>query len=228
MRLELEELARCLNMTPDTVERWIRQGSIPVRKKASHCTFSIAALKQWAQENSLTFSMPDKTNRAAAQPVEDSFLSAMERGGVLYDISGDTVERVLHAAVERIRLLPEPEQKKALYESLIAREELMSTGIGNGVAIPHPRKPLLHESIPAFITTCFLKEPVAFQAVDKKPVFVLFVIVCPTSKSHLYLLSRLSFCLRDDGFITLLKGIPDARTFFSGVKVFQRQFDASG
>jgi len=53
------------------------------------------------------------------------------------------------------------------------------------------------------ITTCFLKNEIDFNAVDKKPVFVLFLMLCSTTKLHLKLLSKLSLCLREKAFISL-------------------------
>jgi PTS system nitrogen regulatory IIA component len=79
---------------------------------------------------------------------------------------------------------------------LLARESLGSTGIGDGIAIPHPRNPIvLHLSQPA-ITLCFLEQPVDFGAVDGKPVDKLFVITSPTVRTHLSLLSQLAWLLR--------------------------------
>lgn len=228
MQLQLDELARCLNTTSGTVERWVRQGRIPVRKKGNQCVFNSKALQKWTDENNLSFMMPDTKPKKTPKKENADFISAVKRGGILYDIAGDSVEEVLHSAVNQIGCLTTADEKKALYESLIAREELMSTGIGNGVAIPHPRKPLPYDSIPAFITTCFLKNQINFNSVDKKPVFVMFIITCPTSKSHLYLLSRLSFCLRNDGFIKQLSEIPDSEMFYTKVKEFQNRFDSPG
>jgi PTS system nitrogen regulatory IIA component len=83
---------------------------------------------------------------------------------------------------------------------LLAREALASTGIGDGIAIPHVRSPIvLHVSEPT-ITLCFLERPVDFAALDGRPVRALFLLVSPTVRAHLSLLSRLAFALRDPGF----------------------------
>src|SRR5262249_48316043 len=77
---------------------------------------------------------------------------------------------------------------------------LQSTGIGEGIAIPHVRNPIvLHVPRPT-VTLCFLDRPIDFGALDGKPVHVLFAMVSPTVRAHLRLLSRLSFALHDAGF----------------------------
>jgi PTS system nitrogen regulatory IIA component len=226
MRLQIEEFAASLKLTPDTIERWIRQGRIPVRKKGTFCVFNMLSLKKWADTNNLTFIMPGSEPLKKPEDMMDNLFPAMKRGGVFYDIEGDAVEAVLSAAVTHISCFKTAGQKEALYESLVAREALMSTGIGKGVAIPHPRTPLGYNDISAFITTCFLKKPVNYKAVDKLPVNVLFVIVCPSSKRHLHLLARLSFCLRDEEFLNFLAQIPEQSIFFDKVAEFDTRFDA--
>jgi mannitol/fructose-specific phosphotransferase system IIA component (Ntr-type) len=87
--------------------------------------------------------------------------------------------------------------REFLYKVLLARESLGSTGIGDGIAIPHVRNPIvLHLSRP-IVTLCFLERPVDFGALDGQPVNTLFTLISPTVRAHLHLLSRLAFTLRD-------------------------------
>ncbi|PIW60523.1 MAG: PTS fructose transporter subunit IIA, partial [Candidatus Omnitrophica bacterium CG12_big_fil_rev_8_21_14_0_65_50_5] len=98
-----------------------------------------------------------------------------------------------------VDLLPLPPKmnKASLWQMLVAREHMMSTAVGNGVAIPHVRNPVvLHIDHPS-VTLCFLKKPVDFKAIDDKPVFILFTILSPSVKKHLAILSRLAFCLQN-------------------------------
>jgi len=87
----------------------------------------------------------------------------------------------------------------------MAREALSSTGIGGGVAIPHVRKPVVMPLQRPMVALCFPAQPVEFAAVDGKPVFALFAIICPQARAHLPLLSRLAFFLRSEPFRALLE-----------------------
>lgn len=222
------EIARCLNIAPSILERWIRQGRIPVKKKGDQCIFNRQALQRWADANhlKLELSIPESDTGKTTESRMDDLLTVMQRGGVFYDVEGNSIEEVLNSAVELIKDLT-TDQKKGLYESLLAREKLMSTGIGKGVAIPHPRTPMGFSNFPAMITTCFLKTPVNYQAVDKQPVFILFLLISPTSKDHLHLLSRLSFCVRDENFMKLLNQKPDEDTFFEKIAEIEGRLDPS-
>jgi len=226
MRLDLKTFAAALGITPDTAERWIRQGRIPVRIKENQCVFSLSSIQKWAGANNLTYTPPGAEIQNTLDEQAENLRVAMERGGVYYDIKGESAAEVIRAGVSSITCFDTQGQKETLYESLLAREELMSTGIGKGVAIPHPRTPLDYGEIPAFITTCFLKDPVDYKAVDRQPVSVLFLLICPSSKSHLQLLARLSFCLRDEAFIEFLSNTPDQMAFFKKIEELDQRFDA--
>jgi PTS system nitrogen regulatory IIA component len=81
---------------------------------------------------------------------------------------------------------------------LEAREAMGSTGIGDGIAIPHVRNPIvLHVDRP-FVSLALLRHPVEFDAIDGQPVHALFIVVSPTVPVHLRILAQLGFLLRDD------------------------------
>ena len=232
MKLRLAEFAQTLGIPASTIERWIRQGRIPVRKKGDQCVFSRSTLEKWAAANHLNFNLSKKAPAAASadNPKQEHPLrlrTVMERGGIAYGIKGSSVDEVLSSAVAKVSGFETPERQEALLDSLKAREQLMSTGIGKGVAIPHPRTPLKYDDIPAVITTCFLEAPIDYHAVDQEPVFVLFLLVSPSSKLHLHLLAQLSFCLRDASFLAMLRNKPDPETLLDRISEFDSRFDAS-
>ncbi|MDO9262551.1 MAG: PTS sugar transporter subunit IIA [Desulfosalsimonadaceae bacterium] len=226
MELELEKLAVSLNLPPATVERWIRQGRLPVRQKGSQCIFSQSSLKKWAETNHLTFAPKGPEISGTPEIPADTLSGAMERGGIFYDVEGHSIETVLQSVVDRVGFLQSSEQKHSLYESLLAREQLMSTGIGRGVAIPHPRTPLGEIEGISRISVCFLKAPVDYKALDRQPVFVLFVLVCPSAKTHLRLLARLSYCLREESFVDFLRHQPEHHAFYEKIRDVDSRFDA--
>ncbi len=225
MEVPLFEFAECMNTDPGTVERWIRQGRIPVKRKGDSCIFNREVLEKWAAAHNIRFVMPGKARPGEPEIAADSLVAAMASGGVHYDVPGRSVSEVLRAAADRLEGLPDRESRDILYEKLIDREQMMSTGIGKGVAVPHPRTPLQDKAVDARIGVCFLETPVDFRAVDKKPVDVLFVLVTPTARQHLHLLSRISFCLREDAFLRILNQRPDRERFLKAVAEFENRLD---
>jgi len=99
--------------------------------------------------------------------------------------------------------------RSIVFDSLFAREKLGSTGLGQGIAIPHGRIKGLKDALGAFIR---LAEPVPFDAPDGRPVFLLFVLLVPeqANEHHLQLLSELAQMFSDRAFREQLLNAPDA------------------
>jgi PTS system nitrogen regulatory IIA component len=126
-----------------------------------------------------------------------SLVDALERGGIHRDVAGSTRNEVLEA-VAHLPGVPAHVDRGLLAAVLCSREGLASTGIGGGIAVPHPRDPLiLHVEAP-IVMLCFLARGVDFKAVDRRPVRVLFTLLSPTIPLHLRLLARLAHALHDD------------------------------
>ncbi|MFW5908908.1 MAG: PTS sugar transporter subunit IIA [Desulfosalsimonas sp.] len=228
MELTIQEFCKCLDMPLSTIERWIRQGRIPVKKTGNKCIFSDTAIRKWAEEHNLHYHPPGEGQTESLPEKLETLTEAVESGGIYYGIPGDSVEEVLDDAVWKMENIESEEDRKVLYDSLIAREQMMSTGVGNGVAIPHPRTPLDREGIPTQLAAFFLEKPVDYKAVDKKPVNVLFLLVAKSSKEHLHLLSRLSYCLRDHSFLQMLSEMPDSQTLKGKIREFDAILNGSG
>jgi PTS system nitrogen regulatory IIA component len=198
MELTLSDVAARLKVPLDTIHRWIRQGKIPVHSSRGEYVIRLSVFERWAAEHQLPIHSPNQSeacNRAAAQ----NLAGAMQQGGVFLQISGKNKETVLQQSVD---LLPniQPAERNLIYEKLVEREQLASTGIGHGIALPHPRAPLTLGLACPQITTCYLEKPIAYGAIDHQPVGVLMILLSTSTKEHLDLLSRIAFCLRDADF----------------------------
>ena len=199
MQLTVRDAAKLLNVSDKTIYRWINQGNLAAYRVNEQYRFNRAELLEWATSNKINVSVeifhePEST--AAPLP---GLADALEAGGIFYRIGGGDKESVLRSVVETMRL-PEEVDRDFLFRVLLAREGLGSTGIGDGIAIPHVRNPVvLHVQRPS-ICLCFLEKPIDFGALDGKPVFALFSMISPTVRAHLHLLSRLSFALHNPAF----------------------------
>jgi len=224
MKRSLKTVSDALDLPLTTVERWIRQGRIPVQRNGSDAIFSPAALERWASTHHLSFSLGEEQTDNDTPEAFGSLVAAMQRGKVCYGIDGGDAAGILHGVVACVDFLPE-DVREELYEKLMERERLASTGIGNGIAIPHPREPLSKPPESPIIATYFAEKPVQYGAIDDQPVSTLFLLISPTVKHHLHLLSRLSFCIRDGAFVDFLQTQPDAGTLHSRVAKFEKRLD---
>jgi PTS system nitrogen regulatory IIA component len=146
---------------------------------------------------------------ARQAPDEVPPLSELLRaGGIHLDVGGEDKRSVLKDVVVRLPLPPELD-RDFLVSVLEAREAMGSTGIGDGIAIPHARNPIvLHVERP-LVALCLLKHPVDFEAPDGLPVHALFVLIAPSVPVHLKILARLGLVLRDPVLRQLLQQRPD-------------------
>ena len=226
MELELKVVAKALDLPTGTIERWIKQGRIPIKRRGSICVFEKSLLEKWAHTHhlSLTLSERQDTMHAVEHHGLDSLESVMKRGGVLKDVEGNDMLSIFRAVA--MHFFPQStSSQEILIEKLMQREELVSTGIGKGVAIPHPRSPLPEFFPTPLILTVYLKKAIEFKAIDGRPVLILFFLLCPNTECHLHLLSRLSFCLRDSGFIDFIKTCPEADSLVNRVEIIEKHIE---
>lgn len=224
MELPTEQLARRLGLAESTVTRWIRQGRLPATQRDDVCSFDERELDAWARSHKLTLAAPG-SSAAAAEDRPVDVLAALHRGGLHHRVGGHDLPSVLAAAVE---LSPVAEAARAgLLRSLLEREELSSTGIGNGVAVPHPRNPLPELARHPSVTTCLLERPVDFNAVDGRPVTAVLLLLSPTVRHHLKLLSQLAFLLRDPTFSTALAEGARAARFWAAAEEASDRLEAA-
>jgi PTS system nitrogen regulatory IIA component len=203
-KLTVRDAAALLNVSEKSVYRWIKQGVLPAYRVDDQYRINRTELLEWATERKLhvspeIFSEPEREGELAP-----TLEQALRAGGIHDRIAGRDKAAVLRAVVELLQL-PDDVDRKFLYEVLLAREALGSTGVGDGIAIPHVRNPIvLHLSQP-IVTLCFLEQPIDFGAIDGQPVHTLFTLISPTVRAHLHLLSRLAFVLRDPRFAAAVR-----------------------
>jgi nitrogen PTS system EIIA component len=203
MQLGVRDVAQILNVSEKTVYRWIQQGHLPAYRVNEQYRFNRAELLEWAtaQRVNVSASIFDEPEGNGAPVL--GLADALKTGGIHYRVGGSDLPSVLQNVID-VMSLPEEVDRAFLLKVLLARESLGSTGIGNGIAIPHVRNPIvLHIPRPT-ITLCFLEHPIEFGALDGKPVHTLFTIISPTVRAHLNLLSRLAFALRQETFTAFI------------------------
>lgn len=204
MQLSVKDTAKLLNVTEKTIYRWIKQQVIPFYRINEQFRFNRSELLDWATSRRIQVSSEIFQEAESSKSPLPSLSDTLRQGGIFYRIGGNDKPTVLRAIVEVLNL-PEAVDREFLYQVLMARETLGSTGIGDGIAIPHVRNPVvLHVSKPS-IALCFLDHPIDFRAIDGQPVGTLFTLISPTVRAHLHMLSRLGFVLQDQDFKQAIK-----------------------
>ncbi len=186
MQLTVREAASYLRVDEATVRRWILRRGLPVHRVNERLHLNAIELWEWATENGISVSRT-LLEQAQRQPEQVPPLSELlSAGGIHHDV------------------LPAEVDREFLATTLEAREAMGSTGIGDGIAIPHVRNPILLHVTAPFVTLCLLRDAVEFDAVDGRPVHALFTVVSANVPGHLRILGQLGFVLHDQELRRLL------------------------
>jgi PTS system nitrogen regulatory IIA component len=203
MKLTVRDVSELLDVSEKTVYRWLNERKLPGYRMSGQYRFSRAEVLEWATANKVNLPVGALQETEHSDQPLPTLLEALQLGGIFYRIGGSDKTAALRNVVEVVRL-PDEVNREFLLQVLLAREELSSTALGEGIAVPHARNPVvLHLSKP-LVSLCFLERPIEFGALDGQPVQALFTLISPTLRAHLHLLARLSFVLRDAKFKSLV------------------------
>jgi nitrogen PTS system EIIA component len=205
MMLDVKEVAKLLTVSEKTVYRWITKNEIPAYKIGENYRFNRVELLEWATANRIKVSyqiFDEVLETGSSMP---TLAEAINTGGIHYRVPGKDTKSVL-ASIVNIIHLPDDIDRDFLLGALLARENLGTTAIGDGIAIPHVRNPIIFHVSKPLLAVCFLEQAIDFGALDGKPVDTVFTIITHTVRSHLHLLSRLSYALHQPRIRAIMNG----------------------
>lgn len=126
------------------------------------------------------------------------------------------IEHISHFLSEHI----EDTTADDIYDNLIAREKLGSTGIGEGIAIPHSRLRQCEDTLGALF---LLEDPIDFDSIDRQPVDLVFVLLVPeeATEQHLQTLSMLASHFQNADFRQALRNSADTQALYDAATHFE-------
>lgn len=186
--LTIEEVAKYLRVSDRTVYDWAQKGEIPAGKIGTVWRFKKSEIEHWVNDR-----LSSDHNRNSDEEIQIRNILSPDR---VCFINQRTKHDALIQLSEVLSSAPQIKNKKELTEEILKREELMSTAIGRGIAIPHVRLLSVTDLVMA-IGVC--KKPIDdFEPIDEQPVRLLFMIAAAYNQ-HSYYLKTIS------NFTTLFK-----------------------
>jgi PTS system nitrogen regulatory IIA component len=225
MQLDVRDAARFLGVDEGTLHRWVRRGELRARQVHDQYRLDRIDLLEFASNRGISVS-PEMLAETGGRPPLARLADAVRSGGVHRDVPGSDKASVLRAVVERLTL-PSGADRDFLCQMLLAREQLGSTGFGNGIAFPHPRNPIVLRVAAPSVAVCYLASPVDFDALDGKPVHTLFTLVSPSVRVHLHLLAVLAAALHDDEVLAAIAARADADRVVAELDRVEARLDAT-
>ena len=128
-----------------------------------------------------------------------NIFSLLDTQSVLPNLEVNNKAEILQRLVSSLEGKVSAEESEKILEAVQEREEIMSTGVGKGLAIPHGKTAAIEQTYAAFAV---LKEPVEYEAIDHKPVKMVFLLAGPQSSNslHIKMLSRISRLMNNSDF----------------------------
>jgi nitrogen PTS system EIIA component len=180
--LTIEEVARYLRVSERTVYDWAQKGEIPSGKIGTVWRFKKSEIERWVNERL-------SSNRPASVFSVVQIQNILSPDRILF-LNFSKKRDALVALAENLAGAPQIKSRQELVAEILRREELMSTAIGRGIAIPHVRL----SSVTDLVVSVGVSQSdiIDFQSLDDVPVRLLFMIAAAYNQ-HAYYLQTLSF-----------------------------------
>jgi nitrogen PTS system EIIA component len=132
---------------------------------------------------------------------------------VLPNLKANSKKQLLQLMAERAAAITELPERE-VFDTILQRERLGSTGVGNGIAIPHGKLAGVDKIVGVFAR---LDNPVDFEALDDQPVDLVFMLLAPegAGADHLKALSRIARVLRDAEIVRKIRGSSEANAIYT-------------
>lgn len=195
MKLTVSEAASLLGSAEERVYDWIDEAELPAQKIRGQLRINRTDLLEWATEHNITLA-PRAFRQERGTP---SLADALRAGGVHHHVEGSDVQTILRNIIELLPL-EDSADRALLLDVLLARHALGVTPVGDGIAIPHVRTPIILAPTDAVLALSFLTTPLDLHAPDARPVDTFFLLICPTIHVHLAMLAKLAYGLKDQTF----------------------------
>ncbi len=141
---------------------------------------------------------------------------------VLTGLTGDSKDDILESMIDLVAKSPKVTDREKVRTAIFDREKIMSTGVGNGFAIPHGKTDAVSDIVAAFAVTA---QPIDYQSLDDQPVRLMFLLVGRDNMvgPHIKLLSRISRLMNKEDF---RRQLLEAETPKDILEIFRQEEDA--
>jgi PTS system nitrogen regulatory IIA component len=213
--MNLLELARFLGMDQRQATKMAQRGQIPCQKVAGQYRFNRAEITEWMQQNlgpgKYNLVSMDESKASGGQVDQEEMLVSplLCEEAISTQLAARTKSSLLRELVSLAQETQQLYDGSTLLEALNRREELCSTAMEGGIAIPHPRRPLPYAVAEPILVIAQTTQGIGFGAPDGRLTDLFFMTCSQNDQDHLHMLARLCRMLNDPNFPQQLR---DAKT----------------
>ena len=224
MILTLKELAEYLRVNERTVLRMIQNGKIQGAKIGGQWRFNGSQIDQvffpGADSKDSPLESEDSTSIITHPQIGIPVSRVMSEDRILLNLKSKDAEGVIKELTDARLLYGLVLDATDLRLKCMQREQVLSTAVGEGIAIPHPRDPIPTLRASAAVIYGYSKVGVDFNAPDGKPVHMFFLICSQNIELHLHLMGCMARLLKSKEFI---KALPDCKSNADVIKLVMEQ-----
>lgn len=219
MNLSVKDVAGLLNVSEKTIYRMIQNETIPCFRVGGQWRFDRREITSWL-EDTRQFHVSTAVKDTSKE--DEEFISIagfLRRGGIHYNVPGRTKEAAIKESLDLIKAELPYFDTKMVFSSIMDRETLCPTAVGQGIALPHPQTFNIFIAN-SFLVLCFLEKPIPFGALDNEDVDTLFFIFPKSERRFLRIQAKLLRLLKDEEVLSTVKKASPADLLF---EVFSRK-----
>lgn len=196
MDLNTKDISQLLMLPEKEVQQLIKKNEIPFQHLHDKVVFNKQQIIEWALGRNLPINVSG--HQKLSEYHIETLSTLLDKDSFHYNCEL-TETSYIEQMVSQISFEKNVD-REIIIQLLKSRESMMSTAIGNGISLPHPRVPLMVGRNKPLINFFFSNKPLDLKSIDGKPVHTLILLISQTIKQHLSLIAHLSFLLSKETF----------------------------
>ena len=221
--MTVNEVAKYLKISEKSVIRMAQKGEIPVTKIASQWRFMKAVIDDWLISRMDVSSKSYIANTSKNIPIYTSRLIKPEY--ILMNIEPGNKEVILKQLIKPLIDNDLIKDAQAYLKLLIEREEIVSTGIGKGIAIPHIRNPKQYPITEPAIIIGVCKKGTNFDSLDGQETNLFFLVCADCEVVHLKIMAKIAFLTKNINILNKLKKAKSPNEILSEIIRLDQEYD---
>ncbi|MFH1615602.1 MAG: PTS sugar transporter subunit IIA [Planctomycetota bacterium] len=209
--MTLPEVAEYLQLAEKTVLRMVQRGEIPAAKIASQWRFMRPVIRDWLAGRMQTMPSAELESLINKEKNLLPLTEVIRPDLITLNIAPGPKEYILRQLVTPLRKTRFAKDPALLLQNLIDRERIMTTAVGHGIALPHPRRPIERMFKEPAVVLGLCPQGTNFEAVDDKLVHLFFLICATREEIHLQLMAKVSWLTRNENIRSELQQVSSQR-----------------
>ncbi|MBU1239942.1 PTS sugar transporter subunit IIA [Myxococcota bacterium] len=216
--LTISEIAQYLKVSERTIQRMIRSGEVPSAKVSGQWRFVRAIIDDWILSKMQSVQKSNLVDVIATETKIHSLIELVPKEHILMDMKAGPVEFILEQLVGVLTAAGTLPSAEPLFSTLRMREEMMSTAVGGGVALPHPRNPEAMGFLKNHVVLGICPKGTDFDSLDGEKTYVFGLLCARNTTAHLRLMAKLSYLFRTTGIVGAFRKATTAEEILEHIK----------